>query len=182
MDNNNITNQMKRLLYLIAEYTKVDDVYGSLAIKDLPLKALIYKGIITHVLDYDYAPISVMYMDNRRFLNISQEGEDDLDDLRDIGLINKVRLGTRSHTFIYAYLLSNNGIEYLKTIDDEDKNAVNTYLKCKCGKTYEIRVLIDGIFFICKDCGIKIDSEITDIEDVSYKSSPLKIDTKLTIK
>ncbi|MHA1231134.1 MAG: hypothetical protein ACTSPQ_10860 [Candidatus Helarchaeota archaeon] len=43
MDNNNITEPMKRLLYIIAEYTKEDNEYGKLVIKDLPLKALIYK-------------------------------------------------------------------------------------------------------------------------------------------
>ncbi|MHA1252849.1 MAG: hypothetical protein ACTSRP_22875, partial [Candidatus Helarchaeota archaeon] len=94
MDNNNLTEPMKRLLYIIAEYTKLNNEYGKLVIKDLPLKALIYYGIISNVLNYDYAPMSVMYMDNRRYLNVSQEGEDDLNDLRDLKLLNKIRIAT----------------------------------------------------------------------------------------
>ncbi|MHA1750901.1 MAG: hypothetical protein ACTSYZ_00900 [Candidatus Helarchaeota archaeon] len=180
MSNQNMTTQMKRLLYLIAEYTKIGDQYGVLSIKDLPLKALIYYGIINKIFDYDYAPLSIMYMDNRRFLNVSQEGEDDLNDLRDLGLLNKIRIATRSHTFIYAYSLTNNGIKYLKEIKSDDKIAVDSKLKCKCGRTYEIKVLLSGIYFTCSTCNVNINSQITDIEDVAYKCVPLIIKTQLT--
>ena len=44
-DNSEITREMRRLLFIIAEYTKEDDKYGELIIKDLPLKALIFKQV-----------------------------------------------------------------------------------------------------------------------------------------
>lgn len=181
MNDDKITQQMKRLLHLIAEYTKENDKYGELAIKDLPLKALIYYGIIKGVLDYDYAPMSIMYMENRRYLNVSQEGEDDLNDLRDLGLLNKIRLGTKRHIYIYSYLISPKGVEYLKNISDEDKSKIDNVIKCKkCNKIYDIQIKQEGIFFICDECNEEIDSEITDIEDVAYRSKPIKIKTFLS--
>ncbi|MHA1231133.1 MAG: hypothetical protein ACTSPQ_10855 [Candidatus Helarchaeota archaeon] len=39
---------------------------------------------------------------------------------------------------------------------------------------------MEGIFFTCDKCNENIDSGITDIEDVSYKSKPIKITTILT--
>lgn len=177
-----ITEQMKRLCYMIAEFTKQDGKYGVLAFKALPLKALIFKGIIDGVFDYDYAPQSIMYMDNRRFLNISREGEDDLDDLRDINLLNKIRLATKRHVFIYAYNLTKEGINFLNNIPNEDKKIVNELIFCKCGRLYNLIVTVDGIFLICTYCNVKIDTEVTDIEDVSYKCSPIYIRTKLTKK
>jgi len=165
---------------MIAEYTKLNNIYGALAIKELPLKALIFRGILDEVLDYDYAPQSIMYMENRRFLNISREGEDDLDDLRDKNLLNKIRLATKRHVFIYAYNLTQEGINFLDKISNEDKKAIEKLIYCKCGDLYTISVQNDGIFLTCSRCKVKIDTEITDIEDVAYKCSPVKIKTKLT--
>ncbi|MHA1298178.1 MAG: hypothetical protein ACTSO9_01910 [Candidatus Helarchaeota archaeon] len=177
-----ITKQMKRLLYMIAEFTKSEGKYGKLAIKELPIKALIFKGIIDEVFDYDYAPQSIMYMDNRRFLNISREGEDDLDDLRDEKLLNKIRLATQRHVFIYAFNLTQEGIEYLQKIPKVDKEAVNKLIYCKCKNLYNISVQKEGIFLICEKCNVEINTEITEIEDVAYKCAPLKIKTRLTRK
>ncbi len=182
MNGEEITQQMKRLLYLIAEYTKSEEKYGVLAIKELPVLSLIFRGILENILDYDYAPQSVMYMDNRRFLNISKEGEDDLDDLRDAKLLKKIRLATRRHVFIYAYNLTVSGIKFLDSIMKEDKNAIDQLIYCKCGDLYSVQVQPEGIFMICNKCNIKIDTEITDIEDVAYKCSPIRLRTRLTRK
>jgi hypothetical protein len=180
MTEHEMTRELRRLVCLIAEATKSNNKYGALAIKDLSLKGLINKGILTKALDYDYAPASIMYLENRRYINISQEAEDDLGDLRDLKLINRVRLATKSHAFIYAYQLTDKGIKFLESIPKEDKEAVEPLVKCKNGHNYDIKITSEGIFFICEKCNIKIDSEITDIEEVAYKSIPVKIKTPLT--
>lgn len=53
-----------------------------------------FVGIIQDVFDYDYAPSSEVIGTNRLYMNISQEGKDDIDDLREAGLISglKVRM------------------------------------------------------------------------------------------
>ena len=182
MNKEEITREMRRLLCLIAEATKSDGKYGKLAIKDLSLKALIHTAIIKKALDYDYAPASLMYMENRRYLNISQEGEDDLNDLRDLGFLNKVRLATKSHSFIYAFILTEKGIQFLNSIPKEDCESIDSIIKCNCGTNFDIKISKEGIFFICEKCNLKIDSWITEIEDVAYKSIPFKIRTRLTVK
>ena len=41
-------------------------------------------GIVAHALDYDYAPQSMLIGSQRIWMNISQEGKDALDDLREV--------------------------------------------------------------------------------------------------
>ncbi|MDD1778851.1 MAG: hypothetical protein LUQ65_11870, partial [Candidatus Helarchaeota archaeon] len=61
----------------------------------------------------------------------------------------------------------------------EDCNAIDPIVKCaSCGQNFEIKTSQDGIFFICEKCNLKIDSEITEIEDVAYRSIPFKIKTR----
>jgi len=182
MSGEEITQQMKRLLYLLAEYSKQEEKYGVLSLKELPVKTLIFKGIRDKVFDYDYAPQSLMYIDNRRYLNVSQEGEDDLEDLRELGLIQKIRLATKRHNYIYSYGLTPEGIQYLQSIPIDDKNAVDQFIHCTCGDLYDIVVLPEDIVLTCDKCNIKINTEITEIEDVKYKCVPAALKTILTDK
>ncbi len=175
-----ITQEMKRLLFIIAEYTKKEGRYGVQIVKELPLKALIHKAIIDKALDYDYAPISQMYIENRRYINISQEGEDDLNDLREARLINKIRLATKRHFYIYSYEITEKGINYLDKISNEDKEIMKKFIYCKCGDRYEVPILEMGVFMKCEKDNIFINTGITEIEDVSYECKPIYISTGLT--
>ena len=180
MEQKQVTRDMQRLLYVIAQYIGVNGVFGKKVIKDLPLRGLIFKGIIDKVFDYDYAPTSVFYIDNRRYINVSQEGEDDLNDLREVGLLRKIRLATRRHSYIYCYGLTKKGIEFLNNISIEDKNAVEKLIKCECGEIFNVLVRDSGIFLKCTNCGNMLNTGITSIEDVSYVCEPIRIVTTLT--
>ena len=177
-----MTQQMKRLLYLIAQLTKKDGQYGKLVVKDLPLKALIFRGILDKVLDYDYSPQSIYYIENRRYINVSQEGIDDLNDLRELHLLYKIRLATKRHFYIYSYGISKEGIRYLDKISEEDKSVVDKLVKCECGEIFDVIIKKTGIFLKCQNCGNIIDTEVTAIEDVPYKCTPISISTALTKK
>jgi WD repeat-containing protein 35 len=57
-------------------------------IKKIPLMSLIGRGVITKVFsEYDMAPSLIEYQGDTVFANISKEGEDDIKDLRKIGLV-----------------------------------------------------------------------------------------------
>jgi hypothetical protein len=58
---------MMRLLCVINEHTKSEKDANPIWLKELPLKAIIYMGIIKEVFkDYDYAPWSVPMLDGSR--------------------------------------------------------------------------------------------------------------------
>ena len=174
-----ITAEHKRLLYLIAEYTD----YGKYLIKALPLKGIIFKGIIDNVFDYDYAPLSIVYINNtRRIMNVSQEGEDDLTDLREMDFLDKIRLATKEHFFIYAYKVTKKGAKFLETITNGDKEVTDLLIKCKCGNKFEILVLDNSIFLNCDKDNVTLDTGIMEIEDVAYESKSHVIRTPLTKK
>jgi hypothetical protein len=58
---------------------------------------LIYEGIVNGVFDYDYAPKSEHVQGTLLFLNVSQEGMDDLADLREAGMLHVLLLSTYQH-------------------------------------------------------------------------------------
>lgn len=90
-----ITSEHTKLLYLISRYTSSDPtITNSKAkwIRKIPLLVLIYEGIIQDVFTYDYAPFSEVVGTRRLYLNISQEGRDDIDDLREMDLINALKV------------------------------------------------------------------------------------------
>ena len=174
-----ITTEHKRLLYLIAEYTN----YGKYLFKALPLKGIIFKGIIDEIFDYDYAPLSIVYINNsRRIMNVSQEGEDDLTDLREFDYLDKIRLATKEHSFIYAYKVTKKGKKFLETVSEEEKKATNPLIYCECGNKFELLVLDNSIFLNCGKDNVTLDTGIMEIEDVAYQSKSYVLKTPLTKK
>ena len=52
-------------------------------LREAQFLVLIFEGIVAGVLDMDYAPSPVLVNSKRVYLNISHDGKDDLDDLRE---------------------------------------------------------------------------------------------------
>ena len=63
-----------------------------------------YEGITAKVLDYDYAPMSVIVENRRIFINVSQEGKSDVDFLREEELLNGLKLQSRGNFPVLANL------------------------------------------------------------------------------
>jgi len=178
-----LTVEQKRLLYTIGLYTAGEGKVGKQWLKDLSLKGLILKGIREKVFDYDYAPASVMYQSTRKVLNISQEGQNDLNLLREYGLIARLRLGTTRHFYFNAYGLTFDGAEVFAVIPQEDRDPIEKLIHCaKCGRLYEIIPEEDSIYMTCEACDVKISTEIDDIEAVSYMCTPKWLKMRLETK
>jgi hypothetical protein len=93
-------------------------------LRGLPLLVLIYEGIVAKAFDYDYAPFSevrarhvssclpviLKVLGHRRvYVNISQEGRDDIDDLREMGILDGLKVSTKGYQAVSAYHLSPKG-------------------------------------------------------------------------
>ena len=180
------TNDHLKLLYLISKYAKcsltAEEKEGW--IRQNSLLVLIYEGIVAGVFDYDYAPVSAMVGTKRVWLNISQEGKDDIDDVRQGNLINGLKLSSEDLQPITAYQVSAKGLDILDLVPDELKEQVDSFvngpedyrdelLNVEWGDEEENE---DGEkepgFALYTDSGYRRKSGITDTEDVSYVSSP----------
>ena len=96
-------NQMK-LLYMIHHYSFVGtENDGECWIRRVPVLVLLYEGIISQVFDYDYAPSLEVFGANRVYLNITQEGKNDIDALREKGLIEALTLASSEYDQCLAY-------------------------------------------------------------------------------
>eukprot|EP01050_Picozoa_sp_SAG11_P030170 SAG11_NODE_8809_length_974_cov_1.362286_1_plen_230_part_10 len=180
------TNDHLKLLYLTSKYAKcaltAEEQEGW--IRKNALLVLIYEGIVAGVFDYDYAPQSGMVGTQRVWLNISQEGKDDIDDIREGKLITGLKLSSADLQPITAYQVSPKGLDILDLVPDELKEQVDSYVYGKDG--YENELLnvewnqesegedgeIEPGFDLFTEGGYRCRSGITATEDVSYVSSP----------
>ncbi len=177
------------LLYLIYKYSEPAPSTDAMDkwLKELPLRTLIYEAIVKGIFDYDYAPASVELPGGRRFLNISQEAEDDLADLREFGLIECLKVTTSSHILLNAYRVNQEGKNLVEgksetKFESDFKESIDDLCTCpQCGRLIEVEVSIledsgedSEITLVCQnpDCSFTRKSEITYIEDVSYRTVP----------
>ncbi len=178
-----ITDEHKKLYYLLSKYSKTAHTKDEQEVwmKELPLRVFGYEGIIKQIFKrYDYAPMSVEVAGGigRRFLNISQEMEDDIADLRELGLLYCLKLSTTTYHVVNAYRIQEN--EKVK-ISEDFKKEIDGLCNCpKCGQLLETRINPNPkdeeelIEIFCRNlaCGVARYSGITAIEDVSYKTEP----------
>jgi WD repeat-containing protein 35 len=170
-----LTEQHRRLLYLIHLYShpassgREKEVW----IRRIPLLVLIYEGVVKKALDYDYAPRSVVIGKRRIYLNISQEGRDDIDDLREMGFVRGLKLSTAQYQSVTAFQASPEGLGVIGSLSEEDRAAIEGFARCpKCDALLSVVLEGEEFFLVCPAGDFREKSGITDIEDVSYVSSP----------
>jgi len=168
-----------KLLYMISKYGCCATEEGEKEswIRSMPLTVLIHQGILHEVFDYDYSPSTMLVNRKVIWLNISQEGKDDLDDLREGGVLNALKLSSEDLQPITAYQVSEKGFTLLDAVTDDMRDDVHGFI-------YEKNELLhpdwddeggedgEGVWFLTTKSGHRVDSRITETEDVSYVSSP----------
>jgi hypothetical protein len=177
MADEELTPDMKRLLILIAKFSRpaATREEEETWIKKIPLMSLIHRGVSMGVFqEYDTAPTLVEYMGTSRFANISKEGEDDVADLREIELVERLKLATSHHVYVSAYRITPKGMATVKGIEEAQHKAVAALTTCKkCGGEMDIEAREDAPYLICRACSSEEKVNIFDIADLSYVSSPV---------
>jgi hypothetical protein len=172
-------NKKKKLLH------RFDDApvkYTQRWLRELPALVLIYEGILREVFDYDYAPeAEKVFGGARMYMNISEEGRDDLEDLRELGFLEALKVTSETYEHSTLLKISESGIEFLRRVSAPDG-----------GLTAEMRALVEALVYENDDellevrfdkprqsfyltaprTGYEFRSSITDVEDVPYVSSP----------
>jgi len=169
-----LTENQNRLLYMISLYSH-KAAPGSdekeMWVRKPALVVLLYEGVVSGVLDFDYAPMSVLIENRRVWMNVSQEGKSDVEFLREEELLNGLQISSKSFQTITCYQISEKGAELVKRISRKEKEAVHEFVYAK-GTRELLSATWDGRnYYLCSESGYKVRSTITDIEDVSYVSS-----------
>lgn len=176
MDLSELTPDSKRLLILIDKFSEPASSRDQREtwIKKIPLASLINRGVRKGIFKkYDTAPMLVDYKGTTRFANISKEGEDDVADLREMGLVERLKLATSHHVYVSAYRITPAGKDVVKDLDKEHHAAVDKLLKCaKCDGQVDLEARDDAPYMICRKCGAEERVAIFDIDEVAYVSRP----------
>jgi hypothetical protein len=169
-----LTVNQNRLLYLIDIHTKkAQNREGSDRwIRKQALSVLIYEGVITGLFNYDYSPQSAL-VDNRRvWMNVSQEGQSDVELLREENLISALLVSSKAYKPVVLYQVSEKGQDLLKSLVKKEKELVNAFAHEPESQEL-LKTSWDGeSFWLGSYSGYKRRSTATNTEDVSYVSSP----------
>ena len=144
-------------------------------IKKIPLMALVTRGVMDDTFhDYDLAPSIIEYRGDTFFANISKEGEDDIKDLRVMGLLERLKLATKHHYYVSAYRVTNAGMDTVKAADPVHHKAIDDLLRCdKCGGQVEVLTKSDNPYLRCRECDTEEKIPLFDIEEIPYVTTAI---------
>ncbi|MHA1615204.1 MAG: hypothetical protein ACTSYJ_10190 [Candidatus Thorarchaeota archaeon] len=164
------TDDMMRMLLVIDAYTREGHEDNPIWVKELPLMAIIYQGIVKRLFrDYDYSPWSVPMLDGtREWLNISREGKDDLEDLLNLRMLSILRVSTSQYGFVTAYRLTESGQEKINDATESIRQETMALIHHTCGDLYSITMNGSEISFRCDSCNFDEEILIGEIEDIPY--------------
>ena len=83
--------------------------------------------VTSELFDYDYSPQSSLVETRRVWLNVSQEGQSDIEVLREEELINALLVSSKSYKPVVLYQVSDKGQEVLQDLARQEKEAVNNF-------------------------------------------------------
>ena len=187
-----ISFEHAKLLYLISHYarTSKSDEQPETWMRGLSLDVLMFEGIVAGKLDFDYAPVSreFAYADDvtgefkvkRAYLNISQEGKSAVDDLMEQDFVKSLKVPNGDNATTTAFQVSHKALDLLQSLPPILRVEVDDFLYKR--KSYRDRVhptkdllnvLTDKKGFILVTAnGFEARSSVTEVEDVSYVTSP----------
>ena len=156
------------------------DAFGRRWIRMLPVLVLIYEGCVRdRTFTYDYAPQSTLVSGAcSRHLNVCQDGKDDVDDLRERGFVDALKVTSKAYDHATLLGISEAGKEFLHrvvvsgTLSASMRRSVDTLVR---GENRELlRVTYDRreSEFYLETSSSRVRSTVTDIEDVPYVISP----------
>ena len=170
-----LTENQNRLLYMVSLYSHAAQTEEEKEewIRRQALMVLCYEGIVAQVLDYDYAPASYLVQGRRKYFNTTQEGNSDIDFLREEELINGLKLSSTEYKPVTCYQVSQKGLELMRQLSKADKEAVHelVYAPGTRGAEGLLRVHWDGDEYWLQTESFSRRSTVTETEDVSYVSS-----------
>ena len=165
-----------KILYLVSRYSQPAELPEDPErwIRQLSLLVLLYEGIVTKAFDYDYAPTSVFLSGKRVYLNITQEGRDNIDDLLEVNLLRALRMVTQDNQATVSYQCTTEGLDMLHTRCSKALRAEVDAFIFAPGDEKLLNIEYDGknFFLRSSDNLLVRESTVTDTEDVSYVTSP----------
>lgn len=185
-----------RLLYLLSKFAMfpnfMDDEESWL--RNLPLLVLVYEAIVVGILDYDYSPVCTNIVKNgqsrRIWMNISQDAKAAIDDLREYNLVKALKTCSEDFQPSTAFQVTPQAINVLDALPQAEKKRIDAFLSNNMMPPHALHsansgmILFDsnlvtitfdvddGKFRLARNDGSVFVSRVTDVEEVSYVSSP----------
>jgi len=193
-DGKRLSDDQLKLLYMISRYSHKARTPEETErwVRKIQLLVLIFEGIKAKSFNYDYAPQIEMIETKHIYMNISQEGKDDIDDLREAYMLAGAKVTSKDGMAITCYQLTEKGYDVLGRVPEDLCREVDDFI-IQSGTNKVIEAVWDNAqeVFVLRATGMKKSSgrpsAVTTVEDVSYVSSPyvpdcLRLRAEFTLK
>lgn len=185
-----------RLLYLLSRFAMFPNSTDEEEkwLRNLPLFVMVYEAIVQGIIDFDYSPVCTNMFKNgqsrRIWMNISQDARAAIDDLREHDLVKALKTCSEDFQPSTAYQVTPLAVKLLERFPVQEKKRIDLFLANTTNNKRELvsarsgLVLFDnallsitfdvedGKFRFLRSDGSVYVSKVTDIEEVSYVSSP----------
>ena len=170
MNPTELTEDQRKLIYLVSRKSRIEKDW-IIWLKELALLTLVHKGIRLGVFkSYDYAPSLVVFHGVKLYANVSQEYLKDIEKLRYMGMLYKLKLNTKYYDNINAFTVATSTERVISNMSRQAKDEVDKLIDCpKCKGTMKVVVNVKSSTLLCPQCGYKEHSDLFTLENISYK-------------
>eukprot|EP00644_Phytophthora_capsici_P010726 jgi/Phyca11/542325/estExt2_Genewise1Plus.C_PHYCAscaffold_90153 len=183
VDAKNWTPSHLHLLYLLSRFatypSSTDEEEKWL--RSLPLQVMVFEAIVHGLLAFDYSPVCTSIVKDgqsrRLWLNMSHDARAAIDDLREHELVKALKTCSEDFQPSTAYQVTEEGMKVLSMLPNRDRQRLDEFLTAPRSSLTNslLKITYDpdkGHFRIRRGDGSVYISRVTDIEEVSYVSSP----------
>lgn len=122
-------------------------------LKESSIHAFFYLASHHKALPYDTAPVLSNWHGDVRYVQLSQEGLEDLSELEQRNLVERLELTSMENGFLSAYRINKAGREIAERATAEEQARLAPLVQHRCGTVFEYRTGPEGARQCCPHCG-----------------------------
>ncbi len=164
------TPRQRRVLWLIAELTGPEDPSGPLRfVKESSIQAFFFRASHEKLLPYDTAPVLTLWHGDTRYVQLSQEGQEDLTSLEGAGFLQRLELSSIDQDLFSAYRITPRG-RAAAELEPAASEKMAELTKCSCGGALAYLTSRERAWRRCTKCGKETDISCLDFPSIPYRS------------
>jgi len=165
------TLRLRRVLWLLGELIGPEEPDGPKRFaRESSVHTLFFVASKTRLLPYDTAPVLHLWHGDTRYVQLSQEGIEDLVELERRVLIQRLELAGMDHDLLSAFRVTTKGRREALKLDGNERDELTPLVRCDCGGRLEYKTSRTAAWTVCPKCRRRVEIPCLDFPAVPYVS------------
>ena len=163
--------RIRRVLWLLGELIGPEEPDGPRRFaRESSVHALFFAASKARLLPYDTAPVLHLWHGDTRYVQLSQEGIEDLIELERRELIQRLELAGIDHDLLSAFRVTGEGRREAAELKKSEREELNPLVHCDCGGRLLYNTSQTAAWTECPRCSRRKDIPCLDFPAVPYIS------------